>query len=303
MPAPSPDTEIHAEPTARGVLTAPDGTSIGWSRWEHPGPVGRVVILHGYGEHGERYAHIAAWLGSLGWSVAAMDQRGFGRSSGIRGDSQGLAPFVEDFRRFLLAERLPGLPLVVLAHSFGALVALATLGTDPGLAEGAVLSSPSIALRPFPRSIRWIKAILLRLAPHLALDLPNNKDLVCSDPAMVARYWADPLCHRRTTAAYSEVFPEGHAFLLGRAVRFATPLLVLEAGEDTVADPDGAEDFWTQLPPGIAERHRLQGFRHEIFHDLQRRAAQDLAAGWLQRHFPAAAGTLAPFKPCEDERG
>jgi alpha-beta hydrolase superfamily lysophospholipase len=249
-----------------------------------------VVILHGFGEHGGRYPHTAAWLQSLGWSVAALDQRGFGRSGGARGDSAGLARFVEDFRRFLPGERLEGQPLLVLAHSFGALVTLAALGQEPTLVEGAILSSPSLVLRPFPWSVRMIQRILLRIAPHLSLDLPNNKDLVCSDPAMVARYWADPLCHRRTTAAYSEVFAQGFAFLRERAARITTPLLVLEAGNDTVADPDGAAVFWEQVPPARLERHRLEGFRHEIFHDLRRQEAQDMAADWLQRHFPAGTG-------------
>jgi alpha-beta hydrolase superfamily lysophospholipase len=296
MPAPGPDTVNEGEPACRGAVAAPDGTAIAWTRWEQPSPVGKVVILHGYGEHGGRYAHTAAWLRSLGWSVAAMDQRGFGRSGGVRGDSMGISVFVEDFRRFLQAERLPGRPLVVLAHSFGALVALATLGQAPDLADGAVLSSPSLALRPLPRSVRWIKALLLRLAPHLSLDLPNNKDLVCSDPAMVERYWADPLCHRRITAAYSEVFAEGHALLLRLAPGLTTPLLVLEAGLDTVADPDGAEDIWARLPAGTAERHRLEGFRHEVLHDLRRSEAQDLAAAWLGRHFPAPAGNPAALQ-------
>ncbi len=290
MAEPSPAAPIPAEPTSQGVQTAPDGTALAWTRWDLPAAQGRVVILHGYGEHGGRYAHTAGWLQSLGWSVAALDQRGFGRSGGARGDSAGLATFVEDFRRFLPGQRIEDRPLLVLAHSFGALVTLAALGQDPALVEGAILSSPSLVLRPFPWSVRMIQRILLRIAPHLSLDLPNNKDLVCSDPGLVARYWADPLCHRRMTAAYSKVFAQGFAYLLERAPRITTPLLVLEAGNDTVADPDGAAAFWDRVPPERLERHRLEGFRHEIFHDLRRLQAQDRAAHWLQRHFPARTG-------------
>jgi alpha-beta hydrolase superfamily lysophospholipase len=291
-----PETTLVVEPTARGARAAPDGTALAWARWDRPEPVGRVVILHGYGEHGERYAHIAAWLWSLGWSVSSMDQRGFGRSGGPRGDSQGLQAFVDDLRRFVPGERLPERPLVLLAHSFGGLVALAALAQDPTLAAGAILSSPSLVLRSFPRSIRLIRKILLRLAPHLSLDLPNNKDLVCSDPDMVARYWADPLCHRRMTAAYSQIFAEGLAFLLARADQVVTPLLVLEAGEDTVADPDAARAFWEQVPAARLERHRLAGFRHEVFHDLRRQEAQALATEWLKRQFPAGPGNPEPLQ-------
>lgn len=290
MAEPSLDKAIRAEPTSRGNLAAADGTALAWAHWERPQPVGRALILHGYGEHGERYGHTAAWLLSLGWSVASMDQRGFGRSGGPRGDSVGLEAFIDDFRRTADRERLPGLPLVVVAHSFGAMVLLCALSQDPRLVDGAVLSSPSIVLRPMPRSIRLIQWILLRLAPHLSIDIPNNKDLVCSDPALVERYWADPLCHRRMTAAYGQVFAAGLELLMRQAAAITTPVLVLEAGQDTVADPDAASRFWDRVPPDRLQRLRLEGFRHEIFHDRRRQEAETLASEWLGRYFPALAG-------------
>jgi alpha-beta hydrolase superfamily lysophospholipase len=272
-------------PTGRGHLRARDGEDRAWARWDLPGPRGRIVISHGYGEHGERYAHTAAWLNGRGWSVSALDHRGFGRSPGIRGDARGLGPFAEDFALFLEQERLPGLPLVLLGHSFGAVVALAALLAHPGAAEGLILSSPALVLRAFPRSVRLLRRLLLRLAPHLSLDLPNNKDLVCSDPSMVERYWADPLCHRRISAAFTEVFPEGYRLLLERADRLRLPMLLLEAGKDWVADPDAAAGLWARVPAQWMERHRLEGFLHEIFHDARRGEAQDLAGDWLDRHF------------------
>lgn len=291
MPGSSASASAAPVPTAQGERRAADGTPLAWCRWDHPQPVGVVAILHGYGEHGGRYGHVAAWLNGLGWSAAALDQRGFGASGGCRGGApSGFPPFVEDGRAFLAAERRPGLPLVVLAHSFGALVALAALAEDPALADGAILSSPALVLQPLPRSLRLIQRILLRLAPNLSLELPNNKDLVCSDPDLVAAYWADPRCHRRVSAAFSLVFAEAYTLLLARAPVLDLPLLVLEAGADTVADPDRADPFWRRVPPGRLQRVRLPGFLHEVFHDRRRDEAQALAARWLAERFPAQAG-------------
>jgi alpha-beta hydrolase superfamily lysophospholipase len=222
--------------------------------------------------------------------MSALDHQGFGRSGGPRGDAHGLAPFAQDLALFLAQERLPGRPLILLGHSFGGLVALAAVLDHPAAADGLILSSPALVLRGYPRSVRFLRWLLLRLAPHMSLELPNNKDLVCSDPELVRRYWADPLCHRRVSAAYTEVFPEGFEMLLNRAGEFTRPMLVLEAGEDTVADPDAAAPFWSKIRPEILEKHRLAGFLHEVFHDLRRLEAQELAASWLARHFAARAG-------------
>jgi len=48
-------------------------------------------------------------------------------------------------------------------------------------------------------------------------------------------------------------------------------------------DPDGSEELWSAVQPGLLERHRLPGFRHEIFHDRLRAQAQALAEPWLER--------------------
>lgn len=293
---PEPDLE---SPSARGTRAAADGLSLAWTRWDPPEPRGRVVLVHGYGEHGGRYGGTAAWLNGLGWSVSAQDHRGFGRSGGPRGDGPGLDAFVEDLHGFLAGERLPDRPLVVLGHSFGGLVSLLALAGRPGLADAAVLTSPALVLRPLPRSLRILRRVLLRLAPHLSVDLPNNKDLVCSDPAEVERYWTDPLCHRHISAAFHAGFEEGWNRLLPRAPGLDLPLLVLEAGEDTVADPDAADPFWARVPPAGLTRIRLAGFRHEILHDLRRAEARARLGPWLEArlHPPGTPRTLAP---CED---
>lgn len=290
------------EPSTRGTLEGHGSLSLAWSRWEHPAPKGRVVILHGYGEHGERYRHTAFWLHELGWSVSALDQRGFGRSGGPRGDADGIRVFVDDFVHFLRQERhhdaggsstpprmldgmplppAPEIPMVVLGHSFGGLVALLTLLWHPDAMEGCILSSPAVGLRPN----KWLEDlavwVLGRLAPHFQIQLKGDKSLVCSDPILVQRYWADPLCHKRITPAFVRALQEGRQEALPFGAELDRPVLLLESGDDTVADPDISEDLWKAVPAGFLTRHRLEGFRHEIFHDRRRREAQARVEAWL----------------------
>lgn len=304
------------EPTFRGVLTGHVQTPLAFVRWDHPDPWGRVVISHGYGEHGERYRHTAKWLHDLGWSVSAMDHRGFGRSGGKRGDADGIRGFVEDLALFLRHERahdaeqfhakprfvdgvpmppLPSCPQVLLGHSFGGLVAALTLLWHGDTMDGLILSAPAVALRPMGRMMRILHRLLLLLAPHLTFDLPNDKNAACSDPILVQRYWEDPLCHRHMSGAFGQVFQEGRREILQLGHELERPILLLEAGEDTVADPDGAEELWRAVPAGLLERHRLDGFKHEILHDLRREEAQAIAARWLERMLDQWLGNPQPL--------
>ena len=69
------------------TLRIADGICLNLRTW--PGPVGpargSVLVVHGLGEHGGRYAHVAARLAGQGWAVAGYDQRGHGLSTGPRG--------------------------------------------------------------------------------------------------------------------------------------------------------------------------------------------------------------------------
>jgi alpha-beta hydrolase superfamily lysophospholipase len=312
------------EPTIRGVLTGHGGLPLAWARWEHPAPKGRVVISHGYGEHGERYRHTAHWLHHLGWSVSSMDHAGFGRSGGNRGDATGgIRAFVDDFALFLRQERrhdaartgatarvvdgvpMPPLPVcsqVVLGHSFGGLVSLLTLLWHADTLDGLILSSPSVAVRSNSRALVLLSRILRWLMPHRPIQLHGDKSRVCSDPVLVQRYEADPLCHRWATAAFGAALEEGRVELLPLGHELDRPILLLESGTDTVVDPDASEMLWSAVRPSLLERHRMPAFYHEIFHDRRRLEAQALAEPWLEKllqswnpsHRPAMSEMLSP---------
>jgi len=286
MPAPSDDLE----PTLRGLMTGVGEAPLAYARWEHPAPRGRVVIAHGYGEHGGRWAHAARWLNGAGWSVSALDHRGFGRSGGLRGDAYGIRGPVEDLTLFLRQERAHDAgagPQILFGHSYGGLVALLALLWHPDTLEALILSSPALKLRPLGPSLRVLHRLCSWLIPHRPLDLPGDKSLVCSDPAMVQRYLDDPFCHRFVAAAFLDAMVEGRRELLGFGAELDRPILLLDAGQDAITDPEGSEELWSAVRPGLLERHHLEGFFHEIFHDLRREEAELLTGQWLDRLFPA----------------
>lgn len=323
MPGFIPVIPADLEPTTRGVLTGHGGLELAWARWEHAAPKGRVVISHGYGEHGERYRHTAHWLHGLGWAVSSMDHTGFGRSGGIRGDAAGIRPFVDDFALFLRQERrhdadragatarlvdgvpmppLPVCPQVVLGHSFGGLVALLTLLWHADTLDGLILTSPALAVHSNSKLLVVLARALRWFWPHHPVRLHGDKGRVCSDPVIVQRYEADPLCHRWATAGFGAALDEGRAEIMPLGQELDRPILLLDSEIDTVVDPDASEAFWSSIRPGLLERHRLPGFFHEVFHDRRRAEAQALAEPWLEKlrqawnpfHRPAMSEVLSP---------
>ena len=63
-----------------------DGLSLRLRIWPAGEPRrGAVVLVHGLGEHIDRYDHVARRLNGQGFAVVGHDQRGHGRSPGPRG--------------------------------------------------------------------------------------------------------------------------------------------------------------------------------------------------------------------------
>src|SRR4030065_149959 len=89
-------------------------------------PKAALIIIHGVGEHIDRYKNLVDALVPAGYLLTGYDQRGHGRSEGQRGHINSWNEYREDLRIFLaLAGKLaPGLPLFLYGHSQGSLEVL-----------------------------------------------------------------------------------------------------------------------------------------------------------------------------------
>jgi len=272
------------------TLTTADGLPLHLHIWPMPvAPVrGSVLIVHGLGEHGGRYAHVAAHLARAGWAVMAYDQRGHGRSGGPRGGIASADSLLADLGLLVRHARqtLPG-PLVLLGHSMGGLAVARYvaegLSTQPALwwqpADALVLSSP--ALDPgMGLAQKLLLALAAPLLPTLALGNGLKPEWVCNDPAVVRAYVADALNHDRVTPRLVRFIVDAGALVRGLAARWTVPTLLLYAGADRCVAPRGSAAFAAAAPPAVLQSRCYDGLAHEIFNEPeQARVLTDLTSG------------------------
>src|SRR3954462_664790 len=91
-------------------------------RWDAADPARLVVLVHGYGEHIGRYEHVARALVARGSAVVGPDHVGHGRSGGEQARVGGFEPGVDDLRA-VVADARDALPVVMVGHSMGGLIA------------------------------------------------------------------------------------------------------------------------------------------------------------------------------------
>jgi alpha-beta hydrolase superfamily lysophospholipase len=288
----------HSALSARDVtFRATDGLALRAWHWVREAPRGVLVIAHGLGEHGGAYGFVAEAIASrLGIDVLAFDFRGHGHSPGRRGVVRSYEDFLADLRGALAWARRerPGVPVFLLGHSNGGLVALrALLDGEPGIAA-LVLSNPALRLaQHVPLLKLWAGAVLRRVAPRVTLQTDVTPEALIRDPEILASRQRDedPLRHSRICAPLFFGMIEAGEFVRARAEAITIPTLLILGGSDPVIDPQTTLAFFDRLASTDKRACVYPESLHEPLHDLCRdQIVEDIVAWLTPRREPDRVG-------------
>lgn len=278
-----PDTTLRS-------FTAHDGSNLAVVDWPLPSGVpsrGLVVIVHGLGEHAGRYDHVAERLNSWGFAVRSYDQHGHGESDGKPGALPSDTFLLDNLAELLDTSRRrmdPRLPLVLMGHSLGGLVAARLVSLNLRQVDGLVLSSPALdaGMNAFQK---LLVSVLPRLAPDLRVGNGLNAQYLSHDAGVVQAYRDDPMVHDRISARLARFIADAGPAVLASAPQWRVPTLLLFAGADHLVNPEGSRAFAAAAPPGVVSAHCFEGLYHEIFNEVDREAVFERLKGWLDARF------------------
>jgi alpha-beta hydrolase superfamily lysophospholipase len=244
------------------------------------------VVVHGLGEHGGRYEHLAERFTRVGATVYAMDLRGHGRSAGPRGHTPSLNAVLDDIDAVVVRARAEsGGPVVLIGHSFGGLLAIAYALKHSDHIDKAVFSAP--LLIPKVKVPAWkqpLTKLLPRIAPRVAVSNEVDPKLLSHDPEVVRRYATDPLVHDRITGGlYGDTIARGEEFI-ARAPEVRVPFLLLHGRDDQIVDPSGSQRFFARATTPERAFCLYPGLYHEVFNETeQEKVFQDVESWLTQR--------------------
>lgn len=264
-------------------------------RWTALQAKAAVVLVHGQGEHCGRYEHVAAALNAAGYAVHSGDLPGHGRSGGTRGHIDGFGEYVDTAAAWIeeAAAEHPGLPLFLLGHSVGGLIAARLLQTKPDTAErlsGAILSSPAFRLRmPVPA---WKEALGRRLdnvLPRLRMPSGLKGRRVTRDEEILRRTALDPLMVYVASVRFYNELLRAQAAALAEAERIALPILIRHGGADEIIDPEPTLAFGSRLGSADKDVALLPGLHHEILNEPERDEVLGTVIGWMDARVQSGA--------------
>lgn len=264
------------------------GLGIQVRSWRPAGkPRGVMVIVHGFNSHSGYYGWVAEEFVADGLAVYALDLRGRGRSEGERFYVQEIAEYVHDVSALvtLAKSREPGLPVFLLGHSAGGVVAC--IYTLEHQSELAGLICEDFAHQvPAPDFALAVLKGLSHVVPHAHVFRLQNENF-SRDPKVVQAMNEDPLIAGETqptqTMAQMVLADER---LKAEFPLITLPVLILHGTLDKVTKPSGSQFFYERAGSTDKTLKLYQGHFHDLLNDIDKEVVMEDIKGWINARLP-----------------
>jgi alpha-beta hydrolase superfamily lysophospholipase len=265
------------------------GLRIFFRAW-HPraAPRAVVVIVPGFNSHSAYYAWTAEQLVADWLAVYALDLRGRGRSDGERFYVDTFDDYVADLARLmaLVASKEPAVPVFLLGHSAGGVVAsLFTVDHQTTLA-GFICESFAYQV-PAPDFALAVFKGLSRVAPHAHILHLKNEDF-SRDPQAVAVMNTDPLiAHETQPTRTLAAMVHADERLKDAFPRITLPVLILHGTADKATKPNGSQFFYDTAGSADKTLKLYPGHVHDLLNDAGKDAVIADIRAWIAARLPA----------------
>lgn len=245
--------------------------------WDNADAWRIVLLAHGYGEHIGRYAHVAEALVARGAAVYGPDHLGHGESAGEPALVTDFEHIVDDLHAVadVAREQHPGLPVVLVGHSMGGLIATRFAQRFGAELAGLVLSGPAVGLSVVIAD--WLAA------PELPDD-PIDVAVLSRDLSVGEAYAEDPLVYhggwKRPTL---EAFMAADAAIEAGGGFGDLPVHYVHGEADALVPMVVARPFVEQLAGRDFTEQIVPGARHEVFNETDRDQTIGSVADFVDR--------------------
>jgi alpha-beta hydrolase superfamily lysophospholipase len=257
--------------------------------WRPQGRVrGVMSLIHGFNAHGGYMEWPGEQFAADGFAVYALDLRGRGKSEGERFYVEEFSDYLGDVDRLvnLAKERNPGLPVYVLGHSAGGVIATSYVFEHQGEIAGLICESFAFDVG-LPNAVSLILKGISHLTPHLHVFSLKNADF-SRDPKAVERMNNDPLIARESQPAETAAeMLKAAERLRENMPRFTTPVFIIHGTADKATRPEGSQYFYDNAASTDKTLKLYKGHFHDLLSDIDKEIVMGDIKAWINRRLPA----------------
>ena len=279
-----------------GNFKGVEGVRIFTREWQPAGESrGVVVISHGLNAHSGLYEWAAQQFTSKGLAVYALDHRGRGHSDGERFFVKRFADWTQDLATFIdiVKTREPGLPVFLLGHSAGGVIACGYALEHQDEIAGLICEDFAYQV-PAPDIVLSIVKGISYLAPHAHVFKLKNEEF-SRDPAVVAAMNADPLIANEAQPSETMAQLARADELLGKNFEKITlPLLILHGLADKVTKPSGSKEFYEKAGSSDKTLKLYEGHFHDLLADVGKQQVMADIQAWIDAQLSSSSPRREP---------
>jgi alpha-beta hydrolase superfamily lysophospholipase len=249
-----------------------------------------MILIHGFNAHSGYMQWPAEQFAANGLAAHALDLRGRGKSEGEPFYVENFSDYLADVDTLVELARAedPGLPVYVLGHSAGGVIASSYVFEHQDKIAGLICESFAFDVG-LPELVALALKGVSHLAPHLHVFSLKNEDF-SRDPAAVAAMNNDPLIKDESQPA------ETAAEMLKAADRldanmpnFKVPVLIIHGTADNATRPAGSQYFYDHVGSADKTLKLYEGHYHDLLNDLDRELVMADIQGWIDQRMPATS--------------
>lgn len=268
---------------------AEDGLRIFYQSWRVRDPKAIVLICHGIGEHCGRYTNLIDALRGRAVSIYGSDHRGSGQSEGKRGHVDDFSKYFRDIKKFaeeVVKRENPNIPIFLLGHSLGGLIAEHYALNYPEDLCGLVLSAPAI-LQTVPVAV-WKKVLskmFSNVLPQFTVNNGIDPRLISSDQTVVENYLNDPLVHDRVSIRFFREYAKFARRGAVMASKLTMPILLVHGDQDRIVCVKSSEIIFNAARSEDKQLEVFRGLYHEVMNETieARQKVLRTVVDWIAR--------------------
>ena len=244
-----------------------------------------IIMVHGLGEHIQRYLNWAGLFKNEGIGFIGVDLPGHGRSQGRRGNIKNYYQ-TEEMLDILLEntrKTFPGCSIYIYGHSLGGGIVLEYLLKKNPKIKGAIVTSPWLRLtfQP-PKSKLVLASIMKNLMPGLVQESGLNVNHISHDGAEVDKYVNDPLVHGKISVGLFAGAMNAGEYSLKHASELKIRTLILHGSDDKLTSPQASMEFASKT--NLVELKIWEGGYHELHNEIFRNEVFKYIMNWINNN-------------------
>lgn len=271
------------------------GLRIATKSWKPQGsPRAIMILIHGFNAHSGYMVWPAEQFAANGFAVHALDLRGRGKSEGERFYVEELSDYLGDVDKLVEIARSedPGLPVFVLGHSAGGVIAGNYVFENQDKIAGLICESFAFDVG-LPHLVKLALEGIGKLLPHVHVFSLKNADF-SRDPAHVERMNNDPLIRKESQPAETaRVLLLAADTLKERMPDLKTPVLIIHGTDDKATQPRGSQYFYDHAGSEDKTLKLYEGYYHDLLADIGKEDVMSDIRAWLDERVPVQSAASA----------